>query len=228
MGSTVFFIIVSLPAVTAPKRAMARRADADGVLDLFGGQMKSASSNNRRNKGCQRGVMPTTLADSRKSCFAETLLEFMTQHQTDDQFAAIASGPLTTGNGCGKDVGRMRGILLPIDVVVVHAADHQRIRERGGYRVHLFARSDNCRIAATCNLVEHFECDGDVVLLIAAKSTTERVEQETLRLINSLFGEIVKLECCRPLRHLRGDSFRGRRHNNLGACRGLATSSPGS
>ena len=38
--------------------------------------------------------------------------------------------------------------------------------------------------ARTCNLVEHFECDDYVVLLIAAQGATYAIEQKTLRLVD--------------------------------------------
>ncbi len=78
----------------------------------------------------------------------------------------------------------MRGVLLPVDVVVVHAPDHQRIGERSRDCIHSLAGSDHGRGAATCDFVKHFERNLDVVLLVSAQCTARRVEQEALGLVD--------------------------------------------
>src|SRR5581483_7711365 len=100
-------------------------------------------------------MMPAALADARKRGLAEALLEFVSEHQADNQFASIASGPLTRGYRSGEDVRRMRRVLLPINVVVVHAADHQRVRQRRGHGIHLLARADNGALAESGDFAKH-------------------------------------------------------------------------
>src|SRR5208283_4590242 len=63
----------------------------------------------------------------------------------------------------------MRWILLPVNVVVIHAADHQRVRQRRGDRINPLARADyRCR-SATGDFLQHTECNDYVVLLISAE-----------------------------------------------------------
>src|SRR5262245_55373817 len=99
------------------------------MLDLFPRQMQRAPRYEWRHERRQSSVMPPAFADSRKGRFAEAHFEFMAEHKANNEFLAIRLCALAAGHRGGEDVGGMRRILLPIDVVVVHAADHQRIRE---------------------------------------------------------------------------------------------------
>src|SRR5271154_2469686 len=98
------------------------------MLDFFPTQMQRATGYDRRYKRSQRRMMPAALADTRKRRLAQTHLEFVSQHKSNDQLLAVALGTLTTRHRCRKNIGWMRRILLPINVVVIHATDHQRIR----------------------------------------------------------------------------------------------------
>ena len=143
--------------------------------------------------------MPPALANTGKSRFAQPHLEFMAEHDADDQLAAIASRTLAGRDCSRKNVGGMRRILLPVDVVVVHAADHQRIGERGRHRIHLLAAADQSCPAGPGDLVQHLECDLHIVLLIAAERTANAVEQEALGLINRFGGKLFELQSRCPL-----------------------------
>ena len=92
----------------------------------------------------------------------------------------------------------MRRVLLPVDVVVVHAADHQRIGQRRRNRVHPLAAADQRRFARTRDLVQHFERDRYVVLLVAAKGAADAVEQEALGLVDRVGGELLELQAAPP------------------------------
>src|SRR5512133_643443 len=92
--------------------------------------------------------MPAAFAYTGERRFAEALLKLMSEHQSNNQLASIALRALSARHGGRKDVGRMGGVLFPVDVVVIHAADHQGVRQCGVYYVHLPARADyGCRAA---------------------------------------------------------------------------------
>src|SRR6185369_11030237 len=70
--------------------------------------------------------------------------------------------------------------------------DHQRIGKGCRYDVDLPAASNHGRWTVSGNLVQNVEGDLDVVLPIAAKRTSEAVQQESLSLVNcsvTQFGE---------------------------------------
>ncbi len=149
--------------------AMPRSRNPDGMLNLFPTQMQRASRHDGRNKRRQRGMMPTALADARKRRLAQAHLELMAQYKSNDQFLAIALGALTTRHRGRKNIGGMRRILLPVNVVVIHAADHQRIRQRRRYCVHLLARTDHGRRPTPRDFFQHFERNDHVMLLVSAQ-----------------------------------------------------------
>ena len=216
-----------------PQRGARAGADADGMLHFAAVEVQHASSNDGRDKRRQRRMVPAPLANSRERRLAQPHLELMPQHQADNQLAPVAAGALAAGHRRRKDVRRMRRVLLPVDVVVVHAADHQRIGQRRGDRVHRLSRANDRRLARPGNLVQHFQRDDHVVLLIAAQRASHAVEQKALRLVNRVLGKVFELQSRRPLRHGGGDGRlrcglggRGRcggRHTNL-----LLVTCPGS
>ena len=191
--------MVSLPAVTAPKRGARAGADADGVLNLLWSEPQHAAGNDGRDECRQRGVMPAALANARESRLAQAHLELVAEHQADDQLAAIAPRALAGGDRSRKDVGGMRRILLPVNVVVIHAADHQRVGQRRRDRIHLLAAADHGRLARSGDLVQHLERDCYIVLLISAECTADAVQQKALGLIDRLGGKLLELQACCPL-----------------------------
>src|SRR5208337_232785 len=97
----------------------------------------------------------------------------MAQNQTDNQFLAVALGALAAGQRRRKNVGGMRRILFPVDVVVIHAADHQGIGQRSGDGVYALARADNGGRTASRDLVEDLQGNLDVVLLVSAERAAD-------------------------------------------------------
>src|SRR5438105_14301024 len=97
----------------------------------------------------------------------------MTQRQADDQFLAITSFAFAAGDGGGKNVRRVGWVLFPVNVVVIHAADHQRIGQRGRYWIDALASPDHGCVAASGDLIQYFECELYIVLLIAAEGAAD-------------------------------------------------------
>ena len=71
-------------------RAMPRSRNSDGMLNLLPAQMQRAPRHDRRDKRRQRRVMPAALADPGKRRLAQTHFELVAQHESNDQFLAIA------------------------------------------------------------------------------------------------------------------------------------------
>src|SRR5438270_5350475 len=120
-------------------------------------------------------MVPSALADARECRLTKAHLKFVPQHQTDDQFFSVAAGAFAAGQSRRENVGGMRWILLPIDVVVIHAADHQRIGQRCRDRIDTLAGADYSRRPVSCNFVENCKRDPYVVLQVAAEGASEGV-----------------------------------------------------
>ena len=169
--------------------------------------MQRPSGHKRGYESGQRRMMPATLANPRECRFAESHLKFVPKDQSYDQFAAIAFCAFTAGERRGKDVRWMRWILLPINIVVIHTADHQRVGKRGRDRINLLSRADHGRWSAACDLVQHLERNFDIVLLISTKRAADGIEEETFRLEHRILREMAEIERSRPARHFRCDCF---------------------
>jgi hypothetical protein len=198
--------------------------DANGVLNLLPGKMKRATRHDRRDESSQSRVMPTTFADARKACFAEAHLKFMAQNKAYDQFLTIAPGALTRGHCRRKNIGGVRRILLPVDVVVIHAADHQCVGQRRGDGIDLLSCANDGRRAASRDFVEDFERDLYIMLLVAAEGAANRVQQVTLGFVNGVFRDVLEPESRSPTGHPRGDGFFSRDGFFSGHGRSLAIS----
>src|SRR5208337_1199324 len=109
---------------------MARSRDSDGMLNLFPTKVESACCHDWRDEGGECRMVPAAFADSRKRRLAQAHFELVTKHKSYDQFFTIAFRAFTTCHRGRKNVGGMRRVLLPVDIVVIHAADLQRIGER--------------------------------------------------------------------------------------------------
>ena len=154
-------------------------------------------------------MMPTALADARESGLAESHFKFVAQHESNDQFLAIALGALTTRHRSRENIGRMRRILFPVNVVVIHATNHQGIRQRRRHCIHFLTRADHGRRPASGNLLQHFKRNDHVMLLISAKRAAHRIEQEALGLVHRVLRELVVFKTRSPAGHGRGDGFFG-------------------
>ena len=189
------------------QRAMVRSGNADRVLNLLPTQSQRAPGDDRRRKRRERCMMPAALANPWERRFAQPHLELMPEHEPDNQLLAVALGALAAGHRGRENIRRMRRILLPINVVVIHAADHERIRQRRRDRINPLACANyRCRSAAR-DLPQHFERDDYVMLLISAERAADRIEQVPLCLIHGFRREPLVLQSRCPLRHLCGNRF---------------------
>ena len=153
--------------------------------------------------------MPPAFAYPGKGRFAKAHLEFVPQNQPDDQFAAVAPGSFTTRQCRRENVGRMRWILLPVNIVVIHAPDHQGVGQRGGDCVNALAGADHRSQTTPGNLVQHLQCDLHIMLLVTAQRAADGIEQKSLGLVNGFFRKLLVAYARSPTRHLGGDGFPG-------------------
>src|SRR5258708_26688815 len=102
---------------------MATGRDANRVLDLLPPQMHGADRDDGRDILGQSSVVPDAFANSGKRRLTEAHLELVRENKSHDQLFAITFRPLATGQGGRENIRRMRRVLLPVNVVVVHAAD---------------------------------------------------------------------------------------------------------
>ncbi len=191
------------------QRGMTAGRNANGVLNLLPSEMQDAARDDGRDERRQRGVMPAAFANARESRLAEAHLEFMSQDEPDDQLLAIAFRALAAGQRRRKNVRRMRRVLLPVNVVVVHAADHQSIGQRSRDRVDAFAGTDHGRRTVSGDFVEHLERDLHVVLLISAQRTAHGIQQKAFGLVHRFLRELRIGQAGSPARHSGGNRFFG-------------------
>jgi hypothetical protein len=191
----VFFIMVGRHRA---ERELTRAGNADGMLNLIGCELQHPAGDDGRDERGQRRMMPAALADAGECGFTQPHLELMTEHDADDQLATIAAHQLGTCQRRGNDVRWMRRVLLPVDVVVIHHADHQRIGQRGRHRVAASRHSQHRARAGARDLVQDVERNLRVFLPVPAESAAERVEQEAFRFVNDVVRQIFIAQPGRP------------------------------
>src|SRR5260370_23944744 len=123
--------------------------------------------------------MPATLANPGEGGFAKTHFELVAENKTNDEFFAAAAAPFATRDRCGKNVRRVRRILLPVDVVVIHTADHEGIGQRRGNGIETAAAAEHGGESPARNFGENLEGNGYGVLVVATPRAADRVQKET-------------------------------------------------
>ena len=118
-------------------------------------------------------MMPAAFADPWERHLAEPTLEFMSEHQANDEFTAIRTAAFASSNRGRENVRRVRRVLLPVDVVVILAADHQRIRQRRRYGIDLVSCPDDRARPTPGNLVQNFQRKRHVMLLEPAERASD-------------------------------------------------------
>ena len=122
-------MLVSLPAVTAPGQNVRDGADADRRDHLFGREIQHAPRRDRRGERAQRGVMPAVFANARPPDFAKPHLDFVGDDRRENQIFAAQSFAFAERQRRGDEIARVTRIGLPINVVVIHRADHVAIQK---------------------------------------------------------------------------------------------------
>src|SRR6185295_7973696 len=96
----------------------------------------------------------------------------------------------------------MARVGLPVDVVVVHRADHVIVQERGIDWIRLETSDETGAGAAALLAPDHLamvrEEDVGILLLRTAEAAAHRVEPEQLRFLDRRGGEVLVLESAGP------------------------------
>ncbi len=87
-GSTVFFMLVSLPAVTAPGQNVRAALMPIAETICAGVRFKHAPRRDRRRERAQGGVMPAVFAHARPADFAKTHFDFVGDDRGENQILA--------------------------------------------------------------------------------------------------------------------------------------------
>ena len=128
------------------------------------------------------------------------------------------AGPLAARQRRRKNIRRMRRVLLPINVVVIHAADHQRVGQRRGDGIDPLAGA-NYRGRARARLSSPRTSRAILTSCcwIATERAADGIEQEALGLVDRVLREVLILQAGSPAGHLGSDRLF--RFGNRSLCR---------
>ena len=101
----------------------------------------------------------------------------------------------------------MRGVLFPVDVVVVKGADHQRIDQGGVYRRHFIAEADDgCLFLAAHGGVNVTE-DVDISGMVATPGAANGIVEIAFYCVDDIIREVVELEFNRKFSDFARERF---------------------
>ena len=198
--------------------------DPYGVLDLLPPEPEHATRHDGRHEGGEGGMMPAPLPDAGKGGFTQTHFELVAQDDPHDEVLARAPGSLPAGQRRRDDVRRVRGILLPVDVVVVHDPHHERVGQGRRHGIGLLAAAQDGRRARARDLTQYVQGDEGILLAVPSEGASKGVQEVTTRLVDGLLPDLVVGQALGPAGHGGGD---GVRHSYLRRWRGRRLGGPG-
>ena len=104
-----------------------RCADADRGHQLRRREIQHPTGRDRRRERTQCGVMPAVFAHAGPAHFAKTHLNFVGNDRCENQILAAETFALAQRQRRRDEIAGMTWIGLPIDVVVIHGANHVAI-----------------------------------------------------------------------------------------------------
>ena len=119
---------------------MAAAADPGRGHHLIDVQVIDPAGDKGAHELGEGGVMPADLAHAGEASQAPAHLQFVGDQDADQRVLASLAHGLGRRDGAKDDVGRVAGVLLPIDVVIVQRAHQQAVHQRRVGRVGLGAR----------------------------------------------------------------------------------------
>ena len=154
-----------------------RRADAHRRHHLIRREIQHATRRDRRSERAQCRVMPAVFAHTRPADFAKTHFNFVGDDGGENQILAAQSFAFAQRQRRGDEIARMTRIGFPINVVVIHRADHVAIEKRRIDGIGLEAGNERGGFAvAAAHGAIMFQQNLRVFLLAAAKGAADRVE----------------------------------------------------
>ena len=157
----------------------ARRADADGRNHLLRREIQHATGRDRRRERAQCRMMPAVFAHARPADFAKPHLDFVGDDGGENQILAAESFAFAECQRRSDEIAWMTRVGLPIDVVVIHRADHVAVQKRRIHRIGLEAgnKRGGSAIAAGHRAIM-LEQNLGVILLAAAQRAADGIEPE--------------------------------------------------
>ena len=152
---------------------MTGRGNTYRMLNLLPRQPHCVAGYDGRNKSSQCGMVPSALTNTWNRRLTQAHLELVTENDSGDQLLSAQSRAFSDRHGSRNNIGRMRGVLLPVDIIVVHHPDHQRIGERSRDDIGPLSGADDRRRAGSPDLLQHLQRDMDVLLPVSPERTAE-------------------------------------------------------
>ena len=106
-----------------------RRADAHRRYHLIGREIQHATRRDRRRERAQGRVMPAIFAHTWPANFAKTHFDFVGDDGGENQILAAQPFAFAECQRRGDEIARMTRIGFPINVVVIHRADHVAVEK---------------------------------------------------------------------------------------------------
>ena len=142
-------------------------------------RFEHATRRDRRRKRAQGRVMPPIFAHTRPAHFAKTHFNFVRDDRRQNQILAAQAFALTQRQRRRDEIARMTRIGFPINVVVIHRADHVAIEKRRIDGIGLEAGYERGRFAiAAAHGAVVLQQNLRVILLAAAKRAADGIEPE--------------------------------------------------
>ena len=92
-------------------------------------EIEHTTRGDRRCKRAERCVMPTVFANAWQSKFTKSHFDFVCDDRRENKFSPAESVCLAQCKWRSDEITWMAGVGLPIDVVVIHRADHVSVEE---------------------------------------------------------------------------------------------------
>ena len=178
----------------------ARRADAHGRYHLLPRKIQHATRRDRRRERAQSGVMPAVFTHTRPSHFAKTHFNFVSDDRGENQIFATEAFAFTECQRRSDEIARMTWIGFPIDVVVIHRADHVAIQKCGIDWIGLEPGDERRRATiGTGHRPVMFQQNLGVILPTAAQSAANGIEPKQFRCLNRRGRKMLVFQRASPL-----------------------------
>ena len=96
---------------------------------MFRGEIEDPSGRDWRSERAQGGMMPAVLAHARPSDFAKAHFDFVGDDSRENQIFAAQSFAFTERERRGDEIARVTRVRFPINVVVIHRANHVAVQK---------------------------------------------------------------------------------------------------
>jgi len=138
--------------------------------------------------------MPPDFAHAGCGGQTETHLELVADQDPDEEILAAAPLVLGRSQRCRDDVRRVRRILLPVDVVVIHRPDQEGVHQRGVPEVRHRAVADDRRLLSPAERLHKLISLLHVLVVEGGQRAADRVKQESLGLLDGRLRNLIVLK----------------------------------